>query len=82
MLAIHSHDGRHFLGLRQARGGDYEIVYVATADGRRLIWKISHGNIEEAEIAQQFEKALRTAKVLETLFSGLRAVELEFEAQV
>lgn len=47
MIAMHSQDGSHFLGLRQGLGGGYEIVYEAASTGKRLIWQIRNSLVTE-----------------------------------
>jgi hypothetical protein len=82
MIAMHSQDGSHFLGLRQGRAGGYEIVYEATKTGKRLIWQIKNSLVTEGDIARQFERALEASAVLETLYAGLRSAEIAFEVDV
>jgi hypothetical protein len=82
MIAGHSIDGRHFLGLRHGRDGQYEIIYEAAHTGRRLIWTIKNHSIAEADLALQLRHALSTQTVLETLCSGLRSAEIEFEVDL
>jgi hypothetical protein len=82
MIAAHSTDGRHFLGLRQGRYGGYEIIYEAAHTGRRLIWTIKNPRIAEADLELQLRHALSAQTVLETLFFGLRSAEIEFEVDL
>jgi len=82
MIAAHSIDGQHFLGLRQGRHGGYEIVYEAVRTGRRLIWTIKNQSIAEADLELQLRHALSAQTVLETLCSGLRSAEIEFEVNL
>jgi hypothetical protein len=82
MIAAHSTDGRHFLGLRQGRYGGYEIIYEAVRTGRRLIWTIKNQSIAEADLEVQLRHALSTQSVLETLCSGLRSAEIEFDVDL
>ena len=82
MIAGHSTDGQHFLGLRQGRHGGYEIIYEAVHTGRRLIWTIKNQSIAEADLELQLRHALSTQTVLETLCSGLRSAEIEFEVDL
>ena len=82
MIAGHSTDGRHFLGLRQGGHGGYEIVYEAANTGRRLIWTIKNQSIAKADLELQLRHALSAQTVLETLCSGLRSAEIEFEVDL
>ena len=82
MIAGHSTDGRHFLGLRQGRHGGYEIVYEAAHTGRRLVWTIKNPRVAEADLEFQLRHALLAQTVLETLCSGLRSAEIEFEVDL
>lgn len=82
MIAIHSQDGSHFLGLRQGRAGGYEIVYEAAKTGKRLIWQIKNSLVSEGDITRQFEQALEASAVLETLCAGLRSAGIAFEVDV
>ena len=82
MIAMHSQNGSHFLGLRQGRAGGYEIVYEATKTRKRLIWHIKNGLVTEGDIARQFERALEASAVLETLCAGLRSAKIAFEVDV
>ncbi len=82
MIAKHSHDSGHFLGLRQGSAGGYEIVYEATKTGKRLIWKIKNCLVTEADITQQLERALEASAVLEALYASLRSADIEVELDV
>ena len=82
MIAAHSTDGRHFLGLRHGWHGGYEIIYEAEHTGRRLIWTIKKQSIAEADLELQLRHALSAQTVLETLCSGLRSAEIEFEVHL
>jgi hypothetical protein len=82
MIAKHSNDGSHFLGLRQGRAGGYEIVYEATKTGKRLIWKINSNTVSEGDIMRELESALETSSVLDTLRVGLRSAHIAFEVDV
>ena len=82
MIAMHSQDGSHFLGLRQGRAGGYEIVYEAAKNGKRSIWQIKNSSVSEGDITRQLEKALEASAVLETLYAGLRYAGIAFEVDV
>lgn len=82
MVAVHSQDGRHFLGLRKARTGGYEIVYEAATNGRRLIWQIIDPNAEPDHLERQVHQAVASTAVLETLYRGLREAEIDFEVEI
>ena len=79
MITVHSKDGRHFLGLREGRMGGYEIVYEGGRNQRRLVWQLKSKRIDTDRIARQLHDAIRTADVLNTLYSGLRSEEIDFE---
>lgn len=79
MVSIHSQNGQHFLGLRPARRGGYEIVYDATANGRRLILKLEPTSIDPVLMGQQLQRALESSNVLETLCSELRSSSVGFK---
>ena len=79
MITVHSKDGRHFLGLREGRMGGYEIVYEGGRNQRRLVWQLKSKRIDTDRIARQLHDAIRTADVLNTLYSGLRSAEIDFE---
>ena len=82
MVAIHSLDGQHFLGLRLARRGGYEIVYDATANVRRLILKLDPTRIDPVLMGQQLQRALESSNVLETLCSDLRSSSVGYRIDV
>ncbi len=67
MIAMHSQDGSHFLGLRQGRAGRYEIVYEAAIIRKRLIWKINGNSVSEGDIMRELESALEASCVLDAL---------------
>ena len=82
MIAMHSQDGSHFLGLRQGRAGGFEIVYEAAKTGKRLIWQIKNSLVTEGDITLQLERALENSAVLETLYAGLRSADIEVELDI
>lgn len=82
MIAKHSNDGSHFLGLRQGRAGGYEIVYEAVKTGKRLIWKINSNTVREGDIMGEIESALEASSVLDALHGGLRSAHIAFEVDV
>lgn len=82
MIAIHSQDGSHFLGLSEGRTGGYEIVYEAAKTGKRLIWQIKNSSVSEGDITRHLEKALEASALLETLYAGLRSADIAFEVDV
>lgn len=79
MIAVHSRDGRHFLGLRQRKTGQYEIVYDNERQGKRLIWKVTTPHVSADILGGHITEAMKTMTVLETLLAGLRAAEIDFE---
>lgn len=81
MITVHSTDGRHFLGLRNGRLGGYEIVYDGGPNNRRYVWQIKTPKVDTADISFHIFEAIRSADVLNTLYSGLRSAEIEFEIE-
>lgn len=79
MIAVHSRDGRHFLGLRRGKAGRYEIVYDNAQRQKRLIWKVISGDVSADVLGGHLNEAIRTSKVLDTLLCGLRDAEITFE---
>ena len=79
MIALHSRDGRHFLGLRRGKAGRYEIVYDNAQQQKRLIWKVISGDVSADVLGSHLNEAIRTSQVLDTLMSGLRDAEIAFE---
>lgn len=79
MIALHSRDGRHFLGLRRGRTGQYEIVYDNDRQGKRLIWRVISKDVCADILGSQLHEAIKRASVLEALLSGLRDAEIAFE---
>jgi hypothetical protein len=79
MITVHSTDGRHFLGLREGRAGGYEIVYEGGRNQQRLVWQLKSKHIDTDRVGRQLQDAIRTADVLNTLYSGLRSAEIDFE---
>ena len=79
MIALHSRDGRHFLGLRRGKAGRYEIVYDNAQQQKRLIWKVISQDVSPEVLGSQLHQAIKTASVLDVLLSGLRDAEIAFE---
>lgn len=79
MIALHSRDGRHFLGLRRGKAGHYGIVYDNAQQQRRLIWKVISGDVSADIVGSHLNEAIRTSQVLDTLLCGLRDAEITFE---
>ncbi len=82
MVAFHSDDGRHFLGLRQTMSGAFEIVYEGGNFGQRFVWRIKGDIDESSTLEQQLLHAIRQKQVLEELCRGLRSAEIEFELEI
>ena len=78
MITAYSQDGRHFLGLRKTRDGQFQIVYEGGRVQRRLIWNLKPP-INEKDIAKHFHHAIQTTAVLDVLYAGLRDDEIGFE---
>lgn len=79
MITLHSQDGRHFLGLRQGKTGQYEIVYDGGAHRRRFVWTLTSRHINAAKIHHHLHEAIVAVDVLAVLYSGLRGAEIEFD---
>jgi hypothetical protein len=79
MIAVHSQDGQHFLGLRAGRQGGYEIVYDGGPRRRRFVWLIKVQQVDIEYLHQHLEHAIEADNVLVTLASALRGAEIEFE---
>ena len=79
MITLHSSCGRHFLGLRKGKAGQYEIVYDNEHRRKRLIWKVTSAEVSEEAIGNHLHQAIKTATVLDALLLGLRDAEIEFE---
>ena len=64
------HGGADFLGIRQAREGVTEIVY---DDGvaRRMVWRVTAAKPDEARISEAMRVAVRSARVVPTLYDEL-----------
>lgn len=82
MFAVHSSDGRHFLGLRQSLRGHYEIVYDGGLLGKRFIWKIDGKRGSQETLSQHLNAAINKAHVLDALCTGLRDSEIDFEVDL
>lgn len=71
------HGGADFLGIRQARSGATEIIY---DDGvtRRIVWRVE-GNPAEDGLAEALRAAVRSVRVVPTLYDELkkRAIAIE-----
>ena len=80
MIAVHSQDGRHFLGLRQTRDGKFQIVYEGGRVQRRLVWTLK-SPIDDKAIGQHHHQAIRTTEVLDALCAGLRGAEIGYELE-
>ena len=78
MIAVHSQDGRHFLGLRQTRDGKFQIVYEGGRVQRRLVWTVK-SPVDDEAIGQHLQQAIRTTAVLDALCAGLRDDEIAYE---
>jgi hypothetical protein len=79
MIALHSKDGRHFLGLRRSKAGQYEIVYDNARQGKRLIWKVVSKDVSADTLGSQLHEAIKRASVLDALLAGLHDAEIAFE---
>lgn len=79
MIALHSRDGRHFLGLRRGKVGQYEIVYDNALQQKRLILRVISGDVSAHVLGSHLHEAIKTASVLDVLLSGLRDAEIAFE---
>ena len=70
--------GADFLGYRKARNGSTEVVY---DDGvsRRMVWKVSGHQVNEAHLSEALRQAVTAIKVVPALISevGKRAIALE-----
>jgi hypothetical protein len=82
MVALHSEDGRHFLGLRQTVSGSFEIVYEGGVFGKRFVWRIKSDISDAEDLERQLFHAIRQKQVLEELCQGLRREEIDFEMEI
>jgi hypothetical protein len=67
-----------FLGFRKARNGGTEVVF---DDGvsRRMIWRVSNPQVNEAHLSDALRSAVLALKVVPALIAevGKRAIALE-----
>lgn len=68
----------HFLGFRKARNGSTEVVF---DDGvsRRIIWRVSNQQVNEAHLSDALRSAVLALKVVPALIAEVtkRAIALE-----
>lgn len=79
MITVHSKDGRHFLGLRRGKSGQFEIVYDSERHQKRLIWRVLSREVSADDIGRKLHEAIEKATVLDALLCGLRDSEIDFE---
>lgn len=79
MISAHSQTGQHFPGLRRGRRGDYEIVYDGGPSARRFVWRLKMTQVVTEKLGHRIHDAIRASDVLNTLYSGLRSEEIDFE---
>lgn len=86
MITLHSRDGSHFLGLRQGKACQYEIVYDNGPQKKRLIWQITSRDATLEALGTHMTAAIKTAQVLETLLKELQkakiSVEVDYDASI
>jgi hypothetical protein len=78
-LSFHSpRGGMDFLGLRERRRGDVEIVY---DDGvaKRLVWKVTGERTDTALLREALSSAVRQGRVLTALHAELRRRSIAVE---
>ena len=72
------HGGADFLGMRKSSTGATEIVY---DDGvaRRMVWRVANPAVNEARISDALRVAVRSVRVVPTLYDELkkRAIAIE-----
>ena len=79
MIALHSADGWHFLGLRQDRSGMYQIVYDGQRERKRFIWSITNKQVDEQVLSRCLRNAVNSNRTLDTLQDGLKTAKITFE---
>ncbi|MEO8240965.1 MAG: hypothetical protein ABI832_01565 [bacterium] len=70
--------GADFLGWRVSRTGSTEIVYESGL-AQRIVWRVSSGPSDEADLAAALKVAVSSNRVVPTLIDELkkRAIDVE-----
>ena len=69
-IAVHTADGRAFLGVRTCRNGTFEIVYDQFGV-RRSIWEVIHGSVGLDGLEEACKRAINADDCLATLHAAL-----------
>jgi hypothetical protein len=69
-IAVHTADGRAFLGVRRRRDGVVEIIYDQFGI-RRSIWEVIHGSVGLDGLQEACARAINAEDCLSTLYAAL-----------
>jgi len=77
-VAIHTPDGRAFLGVRTRRDGAVEIIHDRFGV-RRSVWKVASGNVCLSGLQEACRRAINADDCLATLYAALAAGGVKIE---
>jgi len=77
-IALHTADGRAFLGVRTRLNGTFEIVYDQFGV-RRSIWEVIHGSVGLDGLQEACARAINADDCLATLHAALSNAGIRIE---
>lgn len=77
-VAVHTKDGRAFIGVRVRRDGAVEIVYDRIGV-RRSIWEIMNGSVGLDGLQEACRRAIHADDCMATLHAALAAAGIRIE---
>ena len=77
-IAVHTGDGRAFLGVRTRRDGAVEIVFDQFGV-RRSIWQVIHGSVGLDGLQEACTRAINADDCLATLHTALSSAGIRIE---